>query len=274
MAGGEEFVEQVAVAVLQVDEVEALGLGESSGPGVVVDQPLELPILPHRGVVGDADARVQKGVPEGDARRRSRLGGPRPATAVGELQADQRRAFHFRSRTALHRELCGLEQLAPQRPDGRRGLRIDQQLVGVGASVGAHRRRLAAPDPARPRFPEAPPAPPGELRGHSLVGSVPALHRLDHPAVLDPRASRRRVSRRGGGQRERLGQWRVGSGEDFVVAGEGTAELLEPRSQARGVRQRCHPRESHAHGPRSLDGASALTSFRCAWLSLRICSQS
>ena len=46
VAGTEQFVQQVAVALLDVDEVEADGPGQARGGDVVVDQPLQL-------VVGD-----------------------------------------------------------------------------------------------------------------------------------------------------------------------------------------------------------------------------
>ena len=75
---GEELVEQVAVAVLDVDEVEARLLREHGGGDVALGQFVELVVAEHRLRV-DADARVEHRVGVGGPRQWHAFG-TRPAT--------------------------------------------------------------------------------------------------------------------------------------------------------------------------------------------------
>ena len=65
-------MQQVAVAVLDVDEVEAGALRAGGGAREVGDQRVELGVAQHRRVAGDADARVEDRMAERDARPRAR----------------------------------------------------------------------------------------------------------------------------------------------------------------------------------------------------------
>ena len=50
--GAEEFVAEIAVTVLDVDEIVAAGLGALRGDDIVIDQPLDLVVADHRPVGG------------------------------------------------------------------------------------------------------------------------------------------------------------------------------------------------------------------------------
>ena len=84
--GREQFVQQVAVAVLHVDEVEP-GVGrQHRGVDEALRQRVELVVVEQADVVGP-DAGVQHGWRVDDPRRR-RTERPAPAARVRELQAD------------------------------------------------------------------------------------------------------------------------------------------------------------------------------------------
>ncbi len=81
----EKFVQEVAVAVLDVDEVEPGLVGEDRGVDVARGEFVELVVGEQLGVAG-ADAFVEKGVAVRDTRRGHAVGSG-PATGVGELQS-------------------------------------------------------------------------------------------------------------------------------------------------------------------------------------------
>src|SRR5262249_49104776 len=94
LASRQELMQQIPVAMLQVDEVEALFLRQMRGPCETRDQLLHLDVGQDGAVVDPPGAAVEQWVAEGDARlwggrwtgnlrRRSR---PRPPTTVRELQ--------------------------------------------------------------------------------------------------------------------------------------------------------------------------------------------
>ena len=129
VAGGEQLVEQVAVAVLDVHEVEAGVGGEPGGVDVALDEPVQLLVVQdRRGAC--ADAPVQHRVALDRARRRL----PRratPAARVGELQTDHQVVG------AAVGLAVGVDEVGPQRAEVVDGVRADDELVGVGAGLGA-----------------------------------------------------------------------------------------------------------------------------------------
>ena len=158
VVAAEEFVEQVTVAVLDVDEVETRLLCEHGGRDVPLGQLVEFIVAEHRLRV-DADSRVEHRVGVGGPRQR-RATGTRPATRVGELQA-----AHLR----------GIEQLA-ELGDLVDSSLVEDQLIRVGTTVGAHRRGLSPHEPTTARCESAPPAS-NEIGRATIGGAVPALHR-------------------------------------------------------------------------------------------------
>jgi hypothetical protein len=154
----QQFVQQVAVAVLDVDEVEPGLPGEHGGVHVVLGEPVEFVVGQHRCGV-DADAAVEQRVRVGRPRQRRSVGS-RPAPRVRELQTAHLRRVEF---------LTQLRKVAD-------GALVDDQLVRVGPPVGTHCRRLAPHEPAAARS-ETPPPPPYEIGRAAVGGSVPALHR-------------------------------------------------------------------------------------------------
>ena len=66
--GAEEFVAEIAVAVLDVDEIVAALLGALGRDHVVVDQPLDLVVADHRPARRIAELAVEQRVVIGDDR--------------------------------------------------------------------------------------------------------------------------------------------------------------------------------------------------------------
>ena len=208
IAGRQQLVEQVAVAVLHVDEVEPGPPGQHRGPHVVVDQGVELGVAEHRRVARrsglEPDAAVEQRMAVGDARAR-RAVGPAPTARVGELQA------HDRPGGRATGVGMGRHQVVAQRGEGVDRVVADHELAGVGAPVGAYCGGLGPHDP-RPAGAEPPPPPAHQLRGGAVGAAVPPLHRQHAEAVgrLPP------------GHRERLGERaaRVDLGVDGQVEPE------------------------------------------------------
>ena len=81
----EQFVQQVAVAMLDVDEVEARALGDDRGRDEVADEIVELRVGED---LDRADTPVEERMRVGALRLRGALG-PRPAPRMRELQPDE-----------------------------------------------------------------------------------------------------------------------------------------------------------------------------------------
>lgn len=88
-AGGEEFVAEIAVAVLEIHEIEAAGLRAPSGGDVIVDEPPDVVVRHHRIVFRDAEFPVEHRVAVEDHLLELaivvRLA---EAAGMGELEAD------------------------------------------------------------------------------------------------------------------------------------------------------------------------------------------
>ncbi len=224
----EEFVEQVAVAVFHVDEVEASRLRERGRPGERLDQRIDLVIREHRSVVGDADTAIEQRMPLRDARAPAARLGDRPAAAVRELETDDGR------RVAGAAGL--VEQRRPQARQRRRGPLVENQLLRIRPALGHHRDGFAAPDPAGSRRAEASPTALGERRRQPVARCVPAFHRLHDEAIRGDQGTLRT-----GAERERLGERRGGAGLDRIVAGE-----VEPQRREAFAQRGCGAERGHA----------------------------
>ena len=97
-----------------------------------------------------------------------------------------------------------------------------KELVRIGTPILAHRKRLSAPDQLGAADPEAPPAPQGELPRIAVLGSIPALHGLYHPAVRGGFPADFQVFRQG----------RFARAEDFVVDWNIRAESVKMPTKA------------------------------------------
>ena len=69
-------------------------------------------------------------------------------------------------------------------------LRVDQELVGVGTTVGSDSHCFTAPDEFRSAESEILPATTGQVCRTAVSCSVPAFHRQDTPAIADSAANR------------------------------------------------------------------------------------
>ena len=216
--GGEELVEEVAVAVLDVEEREALVARERGGPAERGDDLVDLVVVEHRAAVVDAGPGVEVGMGERGATKS--VG---PAAAVGQLQADQR--------LGPEHGLGRGDERGAQAADRGCGAPVEEELAGVGPAPGRDGHRLAAPDPRRARAAEVLPPARHELGRRAVGPGVPPLHGLHHPAVH--RAEGQGLGERGA----------VAGAQGGVVAGEVELELGEPGPQGVDVPQRLHPRE-------------------------------
>ena len=208
---------EIAVAVLEVHEVEAAGLRAFGGGDVIVDQPPDVVVRHHRILLRDAEFPVEHRVAVEDHLLELaivvRLA---EAARMGELEADDELVV-----TAGGLPVGRDDRLA-QTGDGRLRRLGHHQLERVGAPVMAHRHRLAAIDELRPALAEPPPPPHGVLGRGTLPRAVPALDGVDGEAVADGHAV----------DRQRRGQRLVGAVGDDVVAGHVRAQLGEMRAEA------------------------------------------
>ena len=89
-AGAEKFVQQIAVTMLEVDEVRPRPGGEPSGADVVADKTGDLVVGPYLVVAGNVKFRVEDWMPIGDSRLEfGFLVGTAEASRVRELKANR-----------------------------------------------------------------------------------------------------------------------------------------------------------------------------------------
>ena len=195
--GREKLVAQVAVTVLQVDEVEADVARVLRGDHVVVDELADVAIAHQRIVGRETELAIEDRMPIEDHRLHPRLVvGLAEASRVRELQSDHEIVV-VAHRLAVPRH----ERLAHRRDLGLGGFG-HQQLVGIGAAVVAHRDRFAAPDHLGAGEAEVAPAADGVLGRSSILEAVPSFHRLDRETIADGELARReRRAERGVGPR-------------------------------------------------------------------------
>ena len=179
--GAEQLVEEVAVAVLDVDEVEPGVAGAHGGVHEVDGQAVELAVGEAAGDVG-RDAPVELGMAAGDQRPGGAVGSG-PASGVGELEADDEVVV---APGGAVRVLQAEAEVA-QQPD--RAV-VDDELVGVGPPVVADGHRLAAPDELGPALAEALPPAADEVGRPAVGGAVPALHRAARRSGCRPSGCR------------------------------------------------------------------------------------
>ena len=233
---------EVAVAGLDVDEVEAGALRRARDLDVVPDQIVERPVGQKRRIVLDPDPTVEHRMTERDLRRGRTLRA-REASGVGQLEAEQRRPVSVIGRAG--------EQGLPQPHEVGFALRVRTELPGVRASVRPHGIGLPPPHEPGPALSEATPAPLDQLRRPAVAGPVPALHRKHAETI-------------GGAPPcdfERLGERPVRI--DRVVDRQRYAERGEPRLELLPRPQPGHlDRAGHAHEVPSSASSRAAISAR------------
>ncbi len=241
--GAEQLVQQVAVAVLDVDEVEARFGSQHGGVGVRRDELVEVAVRQHDGRV-DGDTLIEHGVVECELRLR-RAGRTRPAAGMRQLQTDDEIIG-----IAVHADVR-VHQIGTQRSQvaDRRGM--EHELPGVGAAVGSHRDRFATPHELGAAVTEASPAAVHQVGRPPIGFAVPALHGQDREPVARPERAGGHV-----GKGERRGQRPARI--DIIVHTElvGDAEMRQSRAEL-------------VHRAEALDlddgvGAHSSSSSRCA----------
>src|SRR5436190_4078262 len=187
----EELVQQVAVAVLHVDEVVSGAGREHGGAAERLDQLVKILVRQHDGGVGP-DAAVEDRMVVREARLR-RAGRARPASGVCELQPDDE---PFGVAVCIRVRFDEFGAQGREVVDGRR---VDHELTRIRASVVDHCDRFAAPDELGPALAEASPSPPDQVGDGAVRPAVPSLHRQHREAVGDRARTRGTV-----GEGERL----------------------------------------------------------------------
>src|SRR5262245_66206753 len=99
---------------------------------------------------------------------------------------------------------------------GARAL-VDEELIGIRASIMPHSDRLSAPDQRRAAAAEIAPAPNCKIAWKPIGGPVPAFHRLNDEAVSDLKMARLNCSPKR----------RVGPGMQFDIAGNRSVVAYE-----------------------------------------------
>lgn len=184
----EELVEQVAVAVFDVDEVRAGVAGDAGGPDEVGGQGFEFGVAEHLVVAGDPEPFVEEGMAEGDARfETSLIGRSAESAGVGELKSDDQ------VRGGAMAGFMGGHQFLAQPGQGRGVGGDDDQLVGIGPALRTDRHRLTAEHELRAALAEPAPASADLVRRGAVRAGIPALHRMDAPPVAGDGVRRSRV---------------------------------------------------------------------------------
>ena len=199
---GEELVDEIAMAGLEVDHVEAGGGGESGGRDVVFYERLDFGVGEDAArIVRRAVAGVEEWMVERDPRLPRPGGGLAEPAGVRQLEGDDEIVVG-----AVGLAVGGADGVEEQAeaiaPQGG-----GDELARVGPPGGDDRHRLPSPHELCPADPEV--APPSQewVAREPVRGGVPALHRVDGPAVADhPVADRHRPRQRRafGGREDRL----------------------------------------------------------------------
>src|SRR5262245_42519064 len=89
-ARGEELVGEIAVTVLEIDELESLFLRQMGGASKAGNDGIDLGVGEDGAVIDDSRPHVEQRMAESHARGAAVCVRTRPATAVRELYADER----------------------------------------------------------------------------------------------------------------------------------------------------------------------------------------
>ena len=237
---GQQLVQQVAVAALDVDEVETGALRHRGGLHHAFADALQFGVAEQgRGRVESIPLREQ----------RMLLGQARPQLAVGSGEAAavrQLQADHHRLGIAADLG-AAVPHLGQQGDQVAFAVLVQAQLVGVGATAGRHRERLAAPDQRCPAAAEVAPAPQRVQARGAVAGAVPALHRLRAEAVVQGAAEQPQRLRQGPARSERVVESELDAvllqvgpevGDRAKLAGSGEAHRRRIMAAAR-VRLHC-----------------------------------
>lgn len=219
--GAEEFVEEVAVAMFDVDEIGAGFGGEGGCFNIGFDQLLEFVVREDGGVRGDAEFFVENGMAIGDAGFQF-LFVVRAAEAagMGELKTDDEIVG-----SAVFSGVRGGEFFA-EFADASDVFAVDDELVWIGAAVGTNSHGFAAENEFGAAFAEASPAPEHVIGDAAGSGAVPTFHGMNGDAIADASAV-------DGDLFHGAQEWGIGRG-DGIVAGQIDAETLQMRFEIAG----------------------------------------
>src|SRR6201999_2013344 len=158
--GAQELVAKIAMAMLHVDEIVAACLGALGRDDEVFDQPLDLVVADDGPILRIAELAVEQRVIIGnDGFELGIVIGLAEAARMRELQTDDDIAA-----VAAHGFLVPGDGDLAQAGDLALALRRHGELLGIGASIRAHRAGLAAPEQLGTAKAEAMPTPLGILR--------------------------------------------------------------------------------------------------------------
>ena len=170
--------------MLDVDEIETTGLRPLGRYDEILHQPLDLVVADDRAVGRIAELAIQQRMAIGDDRFELGIVVRLAETArMGELQTDDDIVAVFAGRFLVR----GDDAFA-HLGDVALALLGHDELLGIGAAVGAHRTSLAAPQQLGAGQAEAPPATFGILGRAAVALAVPAFHRMNGKTMTDGHA--------------------------------------------------------------------------------------
>ena len=211
----QDFVQQVAVAALDVDEVEACAMRDDGGADVVLADRFEFRVGNRFRAIWQRIPTLEQRMALRNARQEWAMR-PREATGVRELESDQR-AFRQCADFAAARA-----QFVQQALQIALAVVVQAQLARVGLAVFAHRKGLAAPDQRSAAAAEVPPSPQRVCARAAVRRAVPAFHRVRAEPVVEALAA----------QLDRLRQRTVCAHR--IVTSEVDAEFCEVRAECGG----------------------------------------
>ena len=156
MISAQEFVPEVAVAVLQVYKIKAALLGQMRCPAERPDDADEFVIRNRRHVDAGWVLDIQNRMVIGNDRLQTRfLARPAETSGVGKLKADDK------VRALAEAFMVSLDHLAAQFRKSGGGSLVQKQLTWVAPRFGKHRHGFASPDQFGAAHCEPHPAPAG-----------------------------------------------------------------------------------------------------------------
>jgi hypothetical protein len=173
-ARAQKFMPEIAVAMLDIDEIVAAVSGSFRSEHVVLDEATDLFVAHDRAIRRIAELPVENGMMiRNPGFKLSVVVRLAEAPRMRELQADDQPGVITGSL------LVGFDERLAQAGNGGLGLPRHANLIGVGAPVGSDGNRLSAPDEFGSAQTEPPPAPFRVWARRAVALTVPAFHRVD-----------------------------------------------------------------------------------------------
>ncbi len=181
--GAQQLVPEVAVAVLDVNELESCLSGQGCSRHELPGKGFQLAVADDWVIVWDTKFAIQVRVMVSDYRFQLILAiGTRKTPGMRELQADQQVIAFLESLDVF------LNKCLAQNNESRQVGFDDHELVRIGTPVRADSCGFTAPDELGAALAKVPPAPKGVLAWQPIGSAIPAFHGVSAEAVADAEA--------------------------------------------------------------------------------------